>query len=109
MKHEMRLQEEYFNRIKNGTKTIEFRLNDEKRNKIQVGDLIEFTNLDNQEILLVQVVQLHKADTFEQLFQELKEIGYTILENAELMLEFYSMDYQRNYGVLGIEIKRVNR
>lgn len=109
MKHEMRLQEEYFNRIKNGTKTIEFRLNDEKRNKIQVGDLIEFTNLENQEILLVQVVQLHKADTFEQLFQELKESGYTILENAELMLEFYSMDYQRNYGVLGIEMKRVNR
>ena len=31
MKHEMKLNNEPFERIKNGTKTIEMRLNDEKR------------------------------------------------------------------------------
>ncbi|MBB1548964.1 MAG: DUF3850 domain-containing protein [Clostridiales bacterium] len=31
MKHEMKLNNEPFERIKNGTKTIELRLNDEKR------------------------------------------------------------------------------
>jgi ASC-1-like (ASCH) protein len=32
MKHEMRLNDEPFTYIKNGTKTIELRLNDEKDN-----------------------------------------------------------------------------
>ena len=31
MKHEMKLNNEPFERIKNGTKTIELRVNDEKR------------------------------------------------------------------------------
>ena len=34
--HEMKLQEEYFNYIKNGTKRIELRLLDEKRKKIKI-------------------------------------------------------------------------
>ena len=33
MLHEMKLNENPFERMKNGTKTIEFRLNDEKRKK----------------------------------------------------------------------------
>ena len=40
--HIMKLQEEYFNFIKNGTKQYEIRLNDEKRRRIKVGDFIEF-------------------------------------------------------------------
>lgn len=31
MLHQMKLQPEYFNYVKNGTKRIELRLNDEKR------------------------------------------------------------------------------
>lgn len=42
MKHEMKLQSEYFEFIKEGTKRIEIRLNDEKRRKIKLGDTIEF-------------------------------------------------------------------
>lgn len=42
MRHTMKLKEDPFERMKNGTKTIEFRLYDEKRRKIKVGDEIEF-------------------------------------------------------------------
>ena len=35
MIHEMKLNESPFERIKNGTKTIEFRLYDEKRRKVK--------------------------------------------------------------------------
>lgn len=42
MLHKMKLQEDPFKRIKNGTKTVEFRLYDEKRQSIQIGDEIEF-------------------------------------------------------------------
>ena len=44
MVHEMRLNDEPFQAIKDGTKTIEMRLYDEKRRMIQVGDVIRFTN-----------------------------------------------------------------
>ena len=36
MLHKMKLQEDPFERIKNGTKTVEFRLYDEKRRTIQI-------------------------------------------------------------------------
>lgn len=45
MLHKMKLQEDPFERIKNGTKTVEFRLYDEKRQSIQIGDEIEFSRL----------------------------------------------------------------
>lgn len=57
MLHKMKLNE----RIKNGTKTIEFRLFDEKRQQIKVGDQIEFSKLPNlQEKLLVNVTELYR-------------------------------------------------
>ena len=40
MIHEMRLNNEPFNKIKEGTKTVELRLLDEKRKTLRVGDKI---------------------------------------------------------------------
>ena len=66
MIHKMKLQESPFERIKNGTKTVEFRLYDEKRSKIKIGDQIEFSKLpDLQETILVDVLDLYREDTFE--------------------------------------------
>ena len=45
MLHKMKLNESPFERIKNGKKTIEFRLYDEKRQQIKIGDKIEFSKL----------------------------------------------------------------
>ena len=60
MLHKMKLNEGPFERIKNGTKTIEFRLYDEKRQQIKVGDKIEFSKLpDLQEKLLVDIYWRH--------------------------------------------------
>ena len=60
MLHKMKLNESPFNRIKNGTKTVEFRLFDEKRQQIKIGDKIEFSKLpDLQEKLLVDVIELY--------------------------------------------------
>ena len=43
MVHELRLNKEPFESIKAKTKTIEMRLYDDKRKKIQVGDIIIFS------------------------------------------------------------------
>ena len=45
--HQLTLATEPFNAITSGNKTIESRLYDEKRQKIQIGDQIIFTNRDN--------------------------------------------------------------
>ena len=105
MLHKMKLQKDPFERIKNGTKTIEFRLFDEKRQQIKVGDQIEFSKLPNlQEKLLVNVVKLYREDTFEKLFRKLYSDEDEIKEKTDSMYKYYSPEQEKEYGVLGIGI-----
>ena len=55
MKHRMNLNNTPFNLIKNGTKTIELRLNDEKRQLLKENDFIEFTNRVTLEKIIVKI------------------------------------------------------
>ena len=50
MLHNMKLNASPFEKIKNGTKTIELRLNDEKRQQVKTGDFIEFSCIGNGEL-----------------------------------------------------------
>ena len=58
MKHEMKLHNGPFEKIKSGTKTIKLRLNDEKRQLLKIKDIIEFTNRTTDEKLLVEIEDL---------------------------------------------------
>lgn len=49
MEHSMKLNVEPFEAIRNHRKTVEIRLNDEKRQKVKIGDTIVFTNIDDSE------------------------------------------------------------
>ncbi|MBQ8659733.1 MAG: hypothetical protein IJ475_02730 [Bacilli bacterium] len=51
MVHEMRLHNEPFLLVKGGTKTIEMRLNDEKRRLIKEGDYIDFKSRTTGEVV----------------------------------------------------------
>lgn len=106
MLHKMKLKESPFERIKNGTKTIEFRLFDEKRRQIKIGDKIEFSKLPNlEEKLLVDVIDLYREENFENLFRKLYIDEEEILRKTNAMHEFYSLEKEQQYGVLGIKIK----
>ena len=106
MLHKMKLNESPFERIKNGTKTIEFRLFDEKRQQIKVGDQIEFSKLpDLQEKLLVDVIELYREDTFENLFRKLYNDEEEIIRKTNSMYQIYSTEKEKEYGVLGIKVK----
>lgn len=108
----MQLRPAPFSMIKNGQKTIELRLLDGKRQQINEGDSIVFTNTDTGEILNTTVIKLHKFDSFEELYQALPllQCGYTSenINNAEPadMEQYYPVEKQRKYGVVGIEICR---
>ena len=57
--HTMKLQNLPFIAMKEGRKTIELRLYDEKRQQIHSGQMIEFTNIETNETLKVKVIDLH--------------------------------------------------
>lgn len=107
----MHLKEEPFNSIKNGTKTIEMRLFDEKRQQLKIGENIKFINNKTNEELLTQIVNLHKFNSFEELYKNFDKIklGYKEREVAKSsdMLKYYPQSEQQKYGVVGIEIKLI--
>ena len=108
MLHKMKLEISPFERIKNGTKTIEFRLYDEKRQQIKVGDQIEFFKLpDLQEKILVDVVELYREDTFENLFRKLFTNEEEIKKKTKSMYQYYSREKENQYGVIGIKISLI--
>lgn len=113
MTHKMNLIPEPFAMIRSGQKTIELRLNDEKRQKINVGDSIEFTQTETGECLIVQVIAIHRFDSFAELYQKLPllKCGYTkvdiVTAKPEDMNLYYTPEQQEKYGVLGIEIKAI--
>ncbi len=108
--HKMKLNPQPFKMIKNGKKTIELRLLDEKRKQIEIGDRIIFTNAENGETITASVTALHRFDTFEELYENLPllKCGYT-LENVSKasfrdMEDYYPAEKQAQYGVVGIEL-----
>jgi len=109
MKHKMHLNNGQFILMKKGMKTIELRLNDEKRELLKVNDLIEFTNEKTEETLDTKIVALHKYPNFEELYKHFDKIalGYdkSDLVDPKDMEKYYSLSEHEKYGVVGIEIK----
>ena len=107
----MKLNPAPFEMIKSGQKTIELRLYDEKRQLVNIGDEIVFTNMVTGETLQTKVLNLHRFDSFADLYKSLPllKCGYT-RENVGSatpadMEQYYSGDEQNKSGVIGIEIK----
>ena len=100
----MRLQKEPFEQIKAGTKTVELRLFDEKRKLLRVGDVIEFTNIEDGERIQARVSGLHIYGSFEWLFKDIP-ISKCGLADEKAMDAFYSKEEQEEYGVVGIELE----
>ena len=109
--HEMKLNSEPFEMIKSGEKTIELRLYDEKRQKIQAGDVIVFTNNTTGETLTKTVAKMHRFNSFEELYDALPllQCGYTVEDidtaHPSDMAQYYSAEEQKKYGVVGIELQ----
>jgi len=107
----MNLQPKYYDFIKDGTKRIELRLYDEKRQSIQIGDIIEFAKSDNEKFK-AEVVGLLRYNSFADLFEDfdisiLADSSMTKQELLEVLGEFYSEEKQAEFGVIGIRIKLI--
>ena len=113
MEHILKLQPKYFDYINNGTKRIELRLYDEKRQKISIGDTIIFQKEPELEITMeVKVIGLLRYNTFEELFNDfdieiMSDKSMTKQELLNALEEFYTPEKQKQYGVVGIRIEKI--
>lgn len=107
--HRMNLQTNSYNFIKDGTKRIEVRLLDEKRQKIQLGDIVEFYN-SKGEIIGARVTGILKYRTFEELFRDfdvsiLADKSMTKDDLLKTLEKFHDKEKQLSYGVVGIRFE----
>lgn len=105
----MNLQPKYFDFIKDGTKRIELRLYDEKRQLIRLGDIIEFTKPDDEKFK-AEVIGLLLYSSFDDLFEDfdisvLADATMTKQELLDVLGEFYTPEKQAEFGVVGIRLK----
>ena len=111
--HNMKLKTKYFNCMKNGTKKIELRLNDKKRQKIKIGDEIIFEEMaEKPKEIRTKVVDLYHEDSFEELINkfEISLFADKYTTKSQLLAtlnEIYPEDKQKEYGVVGIRIELV--
>ena len=113
MNHVMKLRPTYFDMIADGTKIYEIRLNDEKRQLVQVGDIITF----QREPELAQtcttiVTELLHFDTFNQMASKLPlaKVGFANMtpdEVVEIYHQFYTPENEQKYGVLAIKVENI--
>ena len=109
--HRMKLNPEPFARIDSGEKTIELRLYDEKRRRVQAGDIIRFESTDDDtDVLYARVEGMRFFASFEELYAALPltACGYTAEEaktaSPRDMDRYYTLEDQAKWGVVGIEL-----
>ena len=110
MIHYMSLVPSAFVKIADGSKTIELRINDEKRQQINVEDIIIFNCNSTKDIIKAQVSKLHKFSHFEELYKvlPLEKCGYNKTDHDTAhytdMEQYYTKEQIKKYGALGIEL-----
>lgn len=109
--HQMNLTKNPFDKIKSGIKIIESRLFDEKRQKINIGDNIEFSCNENlNEKILTKVNAIYRYQNFLEMFNDFPPAffgGNSIEELIKEIETFYSKDAQQKNGVVGIKVNLI--
>jgi ASC-1-like (ASCH) protein len=107
--HQLQLAAVPFGAIVSGAKTIESRLYDEKRQAIQLGDTLIFTNRENtSQTIAAKVIGLLCYQTFHSLFthNNPQKFGGESVEWLENQIKgFYSAEDQKQNGVIGVEFR----
>lgn len=109
--HRMNLNAASFARIKDGSKVIELRLNDAKRQLIQFGDRIVFTSSSGEaDLVETEVAALLRYPSFSRLIDDLPMAWFGSSDKEALkkgVYEHYTAEDEMTDGVLGIRIRLV--
>ena len=114
MIHTMGLAEPDFQKVVNGTKTLELRLFNKKRGQIKIGDFILFESRGSgHEEVMCEVRSIHRGDTFFELFSsqlDSKRAGFRSTDSTiKAVRRFYSEEDEKTAGVIcfGIKLSQV--
>lgn len=112
MEHHMHLFKTPFKMIQSGYKTVEVRLNDDKRRKLRPSDTIHFTVLpEEDQSVTVTVEKLETYPTFKDMYTSIsgKELGNdrgeTIAEMVRNTYDIYSGEQEEKWGAVAIYIR----
>ena len=109
---EFHLNEDIFKIVKNGTKHIEVRINDDKRKKLKVGDNLIFINKSNEDKRINTIIKgLKYFSSFEDLvnyyrIDEIYKEDSSKEEFLELINKLYTKDEIEKYGVVAIDFEK---
>lgn len=106
--HQMRLHPEHFKSVKDGNKTIEIRLNDPKRQLIEVGDTIEFLlRPELTERLQAKITDKSIFKTFKEAYEAYpsKQYGASSATEWERMYDYYTPEDEAEFGVLSLHLQ----
>lgn len=110
--HHMNLREAPFMQIKNGTKRVELRLFDEKRQKIRVGDEIIFKKEHSDEVIHAVAIGLHVYPNFDLLswnfHNDVLGIPEDIMDIGKYMRSYYSDSDVYRYGAFAIRLQIIS-
>jgi len=108
MEMKVHLHSDVFEIVKRGKKDVEVRINDEKRRKLHVGDILIFLKRPLEDESIVKTVKaLEYYNNFEELVNhyDMERIyleGYTKEMYLKEMARFYTKEEQDEYGVVAI-------
>lgn len=106
MEWKMNLEDKYLQMVLEGTKTIEIRCNDEKRQLLNEGDILVFGDIK------VKIASLQKYKTFKETFDHIdfKLALPNCKTKEEAVKEYLGIsdfeEKQNKYGVLLIKIHK---
>lgn len=113
MIHHMKLSRGPFLAIQSGIKDIEMRLHDEKRQRINAGDLICFTYPKTGETITALVLEKLVYPDFSYIYQRFpkERLGYSADEIASPvdMTQYYPEDEIIKWGVAALVIRLIQQ
>jgi len=116
MKQEMynyKIYNEVYDEINRGSKTVEFRLLNEKSAKVINGDLIKFSVVDNEnKSIIVRVTDKIIYDNLEQLWEDKNVVNDNTLNYSrdkfiDTFYNIFGKDKVINSKIVGIKFKLV--
>lgn len=110
MNYTMRLDREPFNKIQKGLKNIEYRLNDEKRKLLKIGDTITFClrPLEIEKInVIIEELNYYPTllDMYTATFEKELKNTYSTPEEAVKDTLYYTQEEVEQYGCVAIHFK----
>lgn len=101
---DIRLCDELFEKISNGTKTVEIFPNDEQMKHFGVGDTLAIhRESDDEDVILTSAWSIKKCRTVTELYQRYtpEAIGMTAVEFSQI----YDADTVKKQGLLAVKMK----